>query len=150
MTKVKAVHEDMHTWDRVVLKKPVQRMKKLKRELEILRRGPVTDESLLAQKEILLRLELLLEQEEIIWVQRARANWLKHGDRNTNFFHQYASARRQRNLIKGLVDDQGVRHEDIEEMKVITRDYFANLFTSEVQEIDQGCWRMLTVGLLRI
>lgn len=49
-------------------------MKKLKRELEILRRGPLTDETLAAQKEVLLRLELLLEQEEIYWVQRARAN----------------------------------------------------------------------------
>jgi len=85
MTKVNAVHDDLHAWDHEVLKKPAQRMKKLKRELESLGHGPLTDESLAAQKEILLRLELLLEQEEIIWVQRARANWLKHGDRNTNF-----------------------------------------------------------------
>ena len=113
-------------------------MKKLKRELEILRRGPLTDESIAAQKKILLRLELLLEQEEIIWVQRARANWLKHEDLNTSFFHQYASAQRRRNLVKGLVDDQGLRHEDIGEMNVMVRDYFANLFTSEVQEVDHG------------
>ena len=46
MTKVNAVHDDLHAWDREVLKKHVQRMKKLKRELEILRRGPPTDESL--------------------------------------------------------------------------------------------------------
>ena len=58
MTKVNVVHNDLHAWDREVLKKPIQRMKKLKRELEILRRGPSTDESLAAQKEILLRLEL--------------------------------------------------------------------------------------------
>ena len=43
------------------------------------------DDSIAAQKELLVRLELLMEQEEMIWVQRARANWLKHGDRNTNF-----------------------------------------------------------------
>jgi hypothetical protein len=66
MTKVNTVHEDIHVWDREVLKKPAQRMKKLKRDLETLRRGPLTDESIVAQKEILLRLELLLEQEEII------------------------------------------------------------------------------------
>ena len=112
-------------------------MKKLKRELEILRRGPPTNESLAAQKEILLRLKLLLEQEEIIWVQRARANWLKHGDRNTSFFHHYASTQRRRNMVK-LVDEQGVRHENIDEMNVMVKEYFANLFTSEVQEVDQG------------
>jgi hypothetical protein len=137
MSKVKAVHADMHEWDKNVLKKPAQRMKKLKQELETLRWGPMTDASLAAQKEILLRLELLLEQEEIIWVQRARANWLKHGDHNTNFFHHYASARKRRNMVKGLVDDQGVRHENIEEMSSMVRDYFANLFSSEVREVDQ-------------
>lgn len=65
MAKVNAVHNDLHSWDWEVLKKPAHRMKKLKRELERLRRGPLTDESLAAQKEVLLRLELLLEQEEI-------------------------------------------------------------------------------------
>lgn len=124
MTKVNAVHNNLHDWDREVLKKPVQRMKKLKRELEMLRRGPLTVETLAAQKEILLRLELLPEQEEIFWVQRARANWLKHGDRNTNFFHHYASTRRRRNMIKGLVDEFGVRHENIGEMKVMVKDFF--------------------------
>jgi hypothetical protein len=27
-----------------------------------------------------------MEQEELTLIQRARANWLKHGDRNTYFF----------------------------------------------------------------
>jgi len=49
----------------------------------------MTDESIAAQKEILLQLELLLEQEEIFWVQLARANWLKHGDKNTSFFSSF-------------------------------------------------------------
>jgi len=56
----------------------------------------MTDESIAAKKEILLQLELQLEQEEIYWVQRARANWLKHGDRNTNFFHHFASSHKKR------------------------------------------------------
>jgi hypothetical protein len=73
-------------WDKEVLQKLVQHIKKLRRELENLKRGPLTDESIAAQKEILLQLELHLEQKEIYWVQRARANWLKHNDRNTSFF----------------------------------------------------------------
>lgn len=86
MTRVNQVHSDLHRWDKEVLKKLVHRIKKLKRELERLRCGPMMDESIAAQKEVLLQLELLLEQEEIYWVQRARTNWLKHGDRNTIFF----------------------------------------------------------------
>ena len=69
-----------------MLKAPVRRMKKLKKELEKVRRSPMTDENSARQKELLLNIELLLEQEEIYWVQRARANWLKHGDRNSGFF----------------------------------------------------------------
>jgi len=107
MSKVQAVHHDLHYWDRNILKKPVQRVKKLKRDLEAVRRGPLTDEFIAVEKEILLRLELLMEQEEITWVQRARANWLKHGDRNTSYFHHFASTRKKRNMVKGLVEDRG-------------------------------------------
>lgn len=69
MTKLNQVHADLHTWDREILRKLSQQKKRLQRELEELWRGPMTDDSIAAQKEILLRLELLLEQEEIFWVQ---------------------------------------------------------------------------------
>lgn len=138
MTKVNKVHADLHVWDKETLKKPVHRIKKLKRELESLRRGEMTDESIANQKETLLQLELLLEQEEIYWIQRARANWLKHGDRNTNFFHQHASTRKKRNFIKGLVDDNGVRQEDQSIMSGMIKEYFTTLFTKEVQEVEEG------------
>jgi hypothetical protein len=125
-------------WDKEVLKKPAHRIKKLRKELEKLKRGPMTDESIAAQKEIPLQLEPQLEQEEIYWVQRARANWLKHGDRDTSFFHHFASSRKKRNLVKGLADEQGVRHEDIQTMGARVKEYFDNLFTREVLEIDDG------------
>ena len=96
----------------------------------------MSDDNLAAQKELLLRIELLLEQEELIWVQRARLNWLKHGDRNTNFFQKFATSRKRRNTIKSLVDDQGGRHDDICAMKAVVKEYFENLFTAEVQEVD--------------
>ena len=136
VTKLNQVHADLHTWDMEILRKPSQQKKRLQRELQELRRGPMTDDSIAAQKEILLRLELLLEQEEIFWVQRARVNWLKHGDRNTNFFHHFGSSRKMENMVKGLVDDQGVRHEDVETMGVMVQEYFTHLFTSEVNDVD--------------
>ena len=37
-----------------------------------------------------------------------------------------------------LVDEQGVRHENIDEMNVMVKEYFANLFTPKVQDVDQG------------
>lgn len=70
--KVHDVHEELHKWDKEVLKKPKKRMSELKKELERLRRGPMTDANTKSQKEIMVRLQLMLEQEEIYWMQRAR------------------------------------------------------------------------------
>lgn len=138
LEKVNDVHQDLHKWDKEVLKKPEKRMADLKRELERLRRGPMTKANTESQKEIMVRLELMLEQEEIYWFQRARANWLKKGDRNTSFFHNFATKRRKKNAIKGLVDHNGMMQEDGEVMLYIVQHYFENLFTSEVGEPNPG------------
>ena len=79
---------------------------------------------------------MILEQEEIYWVQRARANWLKHGDRNSNFFQNYTTQRKMRNNIKYLIDDSGVKHEDRVTIKLLVQNYFMNLFSSEVAQVD--------------
>ncbi|XP_075498859.1 uncharacterized protein LOC142537187 [Primulina tabacum] len=59
-------------------------------------------------REIEYQIEKLSEQEEIHWNQRARVNWLQHGDRNTKFFRATASQRRRNNFIKGLMNDRGI------------------------------------------
>jgi hypothetical protein len=82
-------------------------------------------------------MENLLEQEELYWLQRGRVNWLKHGDQNTAFFHHSASARRKRNFIKCLKNDQGVVVEDQGQLCSLDATYFEHLFTSEVQNPDQ-------------
>ena len=81
-------------------------------------------------KEIQTVIENLLDQEELLWLQRGRANWLLHGDRNTSFFHRAASARKKRNCIKRLLDDTGVWKEDIGDLTVIISEYFSGLFSS--------------------
>jgi predicted component of type VI protein secretion system len=67
MQKTDQVHEELHEWDRHVLKGPCKRIEILKTKLEEARRAPIDDESLATQTNLLLQIEALLEQEEIHW-----------------------------------------------------------------------------------
>jgi hypothetical protein len=75
-----------------------------------------------------LELESLLDKEDVRWKQRAKANWLMQGDRNTKFYHACANQRRKTNLISKIRDEDGVTWESLEDIQVAFVDYFSNLF----------------------
>ncbi|XP_019177850.1 PREDICTED: uncharacterized protein LOC109173044 [Ipomoea nil] len=56
-----------------------------------------------------LRQELneILHQEELLWFQRSREEWITSGDRNTRFYHAATTVRRSTWIIKRLKDDTG-------------------------------------------
>lgn len=69
-----------------------------------------------------LALNLEADREELYWEQRARANWLKNGDRNTPFFHKFVSERRSRNRVDRLVYSVGTEFVEIREMLSLATD----------------------------
>jgi hypothetical protein len=100
LTKLKTMHAGLHAWDQRALRGPKKELRSSQRELETVMRGPINPENEQKKKEIAELIEKLLEQEEIRWNQRSRANWLQNGDRNTSYFHSFATARKKRNCIK--------------------------------------------------
>jgi hypothetical protein len=98
--------------------------------------GPLTEENTIIAKELSNLIELLLEQEEVHWMQHSRANWLQHGDQNTSFFHNFARARRKKNFIKKLRSNEIDWVEGTENLKPLILEYFDQLFTPEVQATD--------------
>jgi hypothetical protein len=104
----------------------------------------MNDENEAIAKEMAALIDLLLEQEETHWMQRSRANWLKHGDRNTTFFHNFASARRKKNFIKKLKDREDWV-EGTDALKPLIFDYFNQLFSSEVNQIDPEMLEKVTL-----
>ena len=72
----------------------------------------------------------LLDSEEIMWRQRSRISWLKHGDKNTSFFHTKASSRYNRNTIQGVMDNSGIWQSEDEGIENSFVDYFGSLFTT--------------------
>jgi hypothetical protein len=56
-------------------------------------------------------------------------NWLREGDSNTKFFHRKAAWRvRKKN---GLKDADGNWHTSAFEMRIMTTDYFQNIFSTD-------------------
>jgi exonuclease III len=74
------------------------------------------------------------KQEEILWKQKSRIQWLKEGERNTKFFHRATIQRRQSNKITHLITEEGETlhsHADLETHLV---DYFQDLLTEPIPD----------------
>lgn len=80
-----------------------------------------------------LRKELdeVLYQEELLWYQQSRENWIFSGDRNTWFY----KARANKFSIKGPSRELIM---DNDEMKEVVRNYFKNVFTEEKYDREVG------------
>ncbi|KAH9695348.1 putative reverse transcriptase/RNA-dependent DNA polymerase [Citrus sinensis] len=83
------------------------------------------------------QIDNILQDEEIFWKQRSRADWLKEGDKNTKFFHAKASARRKKNRIGGILDEQGKWTEDSDEVERIFCEHFTTLFSTTAPTAEQ-------------
>ncbi|KAJ1259810.1 hypothetical protein BS78_10G184600 [Paspalum vaginatum] len=94
-------------WSRNVLGDLEKRIKHTKKELEACRRRGISKENVERENLLRYKMQKLEEQKDIYWRQRAHANWLKNGDRNTTYFQQYASERRKKNRIKMLKREDG-------------------------------------------
>lgn len=130
------IHRHLHAWDRSVLKQTKKKLRGTQKELEELSRKDLSDANIARQKELADEIEKLLEMEELYWAQRSRVNWLQFGDRNTAYFQNFASARRLRNRIKKLRNAQGDWQEGTAYLNPIISEYFAGLFTTEIDEPD--------------
>ena len=53
-------------------------------------------------------IEVLRDREETMWAQRSRILWARQGDKNTKYFHSYATKRYKKNLIEGVRDGCGI------------------------------------------
>ncbi|KAL8130256.1 hypothetical protein V2J09_019411 [Rumex salicifolius] len=79
-------------------------------------------------------LENTLAQEEALWFQKSRENWIEMGDRNNKFFHNSTIIRRRRNRISALRIDDEKWQTDPEQLEDMAVNFFTDLYTLPIQE----------------
>ena len=103
--------------------------KKIKKKLEELQ-SVEGSENWGAIKRLKKDIDFIMEQEDYRWKQRAKHHWYQHGDRNTSFFHAWASHRRKINCIKKICDDEGREWKKVKEIGKSFVNFYQVLFTS--------------------
>ncbi|XP_039002736.1 uncharacterized protein LOC120129249 [Hibiscus syriacus] len=93
-------------------------------------------------------LEQVLQQEESLWLQKSRTQWVLHGDKNTKYFHACKMMRRRRNHMGALKDMNGNWVSEQATLCSMAVNFYKDLFTS-TNEVDygypfQGCFPVLS------
>ncbi|XP_075659172.1 uncharacterized protein LOC142629066 [Castanea sativa] len=122
--------ENLRMWGLSKTKPNAKEIKLLQKKLEVLNSEAVTEESRAEFLEVSKNFNDLLMKQEIYWAQRSRVSWLKHGDKNTKFFHAKASQRRRRNHVQSIKDRDGNWVEEIKDIAGVATNYFDSLFTA--------------------
>jgi hypothetical protein len=73
----------------------------------------------------------IMEREDIKWKQRAKQNWYREGDRNTQYFHAWENHRKKINGIHKICDEFSRVWCKKKEVSTAFIDYYKNLFTSQ-------------------
>ena len=82
------------------------------------------------EKKLQQELESILNQEELLWFQKSREEWIS-GDRNTKFYHATTIIKNKRKKIIGLKTKKEEWLTENTLLEGMTQEYFQNLFKEE-------------------
>jgi len=126
--KLASVCQDMSKELRLTTAGVRRNIEVLKGQLEELMERSNTQEAIAQIRSIDLNIDALESQEEAMWFQRSRQNWLTEGDKNTAFFHQKATQRRNVNSINKLRDGNEQWIEDDDQIETLLLHYFSDIY----------------------
>jgi hypothetical protein len=120
--RLKNFKHQLRQWNKDAFGNIFHDQKEIEQKLEDIQKRNIqtghTDAQQQQEEDTLKRqLEERYKQEEILWKQKSRVQWLKEGDKNSKFFHRSMIHRRFINRITKLEDNQGntiLTHREIE------------------------------------
>ncbi|KAE8702100.1 hypothetical protein F3Y22_tig00110503pilonHSYRG00817 [Hibiscus syriacus] len=93
-------------------------------------------------------LEEVLQNEESLWFQNSRNQWILQGDKNTKFFHACTMMRRWYNYVGALKTSDGNWVSDQQALCSMVVNFYKELFTStndyEIGYSVQGCFPVIS------
>ena len=117
-------------WNSQVFGHVGQNIERMQRELQLLESRAIGLSNQAQIGETRKNLNKLYAMEEDMWHQRSRSFWAKSGDKNTRYFHEKASCRKQKNTVFGLMDEDNQWQEDPTIVKNIAINYYQKLFNT--------------------
>ncbi|WMV13369.1 hypothetical protein MTR67_006754 [Solanum verrucosum] len=135
-SKLRMLKGKLKEWKRENRNNWNQRKEEILNQLSILEKTQelrlLSEDELLQKVHLSMEFEDVAKNEEIAWRQRSRVHWLKHGDKNTKFFHRMATAHKRFNTIDMLMVE-GVTVTDSEEIKGTIINFYQNLYRESEQ-----------------
>ncbi|KAF7820561.1 ribonuclease H [Senna tora] len=132
--RISALPSKLQKWNREIFGDIKNRKNRLMRRLHGIqvsldkKYNPFLDD---LGKSLAKDLEEVLNQEETLWFQKSRSDWIRDGDRNTKYYHTKAITRRRRNKILMLKNQSGQWVEDLTEIRNIIVEFYKELFREE-------------------
>eukprot|EP00253_Pinus_taeda_P010845 PITA_10845 len=135
MENLKRLKKATISWAKDKKLKQNEEMIRIREELKQMESMEIDGYSSQVSKDRILHLEkqqnkILLEREEE-WRIKSRAIWLKYGDENTRFFHNFAKGRKSANTIWRLKDVEGREVSSFPELSGLGKRHFQNIFADQ-------------------
>ncbi|CAL1353554.1 unnamed protein product [Linum trigynum] len=129
--RLKKLRHLLYDWSRAGTTKSLHNIKTLQAEIDRIKLiHPVDWDEV---KNLEMELSRQWEAEEMFWQQKSRVKWLKKGDKNFAYFHTVTRARRKRNFVPGLRNEEEEWVTEETGKATIATNFYQTLFTSESQ-----------------
>jgi hypothetical protein len=112
-------------------KKPLQqKLDNLEEQIKQIQVLPWNDQDHILEANLTTRYEQTMTKLTDFYMQRAKKQWIKDGDRNTSFFHRAIVKRKKRNTIASIKDEHDVLQCMPDRISNTFVNYFRSIFAS--------------------
>ena len=80
------VRDEFQVWNKEVFGKVENEIHMIQNQLKLVQNSILSLADVKREPELREELEILMQREKVMWVQKARSDWVLFGDRNTRFF----------------------------------------------------------------